>query len=70
MPAKYSPYRVAVLDQKEREHVASLAAASDLSISNWFRLAAGLPPVEHGGLREPKKRRRTKKSRSRSQVNG
>lgn len=51
MPAKISPYKIAAIDGSEKERVAELAAHAGLSVSNWFRRAAGLPLVEHGGAR-------------------
>ncbi len=52
MPVKISPYRITVLDDEERERIAEAARLAGLSVSNWFREQAGLPPVEHGGARE------------------
>jgi hypothetical protein len=52
MAAKLSPYRVAVLSERERARIAALAEAAGLSVSNWFRQSAGLPLVDHGGHRE------------------
>lgn len=52
MPPKHVSYRVTCLDKSERERIAALAAAVGLSVSNWFRRAAGLPLAEMGGYRE------------------
>lgn len=64
MPAKYAPFKVAVLSEAEREKIAGLAATAGLSISNWFRRAAGLPQAEMGGYRERANRKKAPKRKA------
>jgi hypothetical protein len=41
--------------KEEKKQIARLAKDAGLSISNWFRVRAGLEPLAHGGKRKRKK---------------
>lgn len=40
--------------KKEKQDLARLASEAGLSLSNYFRVRAGLEPLQHGGPRRSK----------------
>lgn len=61
MPRKISPATVNFKDEAEREREQKKAAAAGLSLGNYFRVCAGLDPLQHGGVRQVQSGKKSKK---------
>lgn len=51
MPRKIQSATVNFASESERESILRRAAAAGMSVANWFRAQAKLPPLRHGGRR-------------------